>query len=151
MKPDEITAWATVAAAVAAFLGVIVAWVQLHGIKKGLGMSSLMAVLEIETQMNERKVRLDDCSAHVKQGRVDNLPKESMVILAGSFECALENYLNAMDRLCYCVLHGFLEDKDWRAEYRNYINNAVKEFPNKFDAASPYRNIKSLNDKWQAE
>src|SRR5665647_1627298 len=100
MKSDEITAWATVAAAVAAFFGIIVAWVQLRGIKKGLGMSSLMAVLEIETQMNERKVRLDDCSAHVKQGHADKLPKENMAILAGSFQSALEDYLNAMDRLC---------------------------------------------------
>jgi len=114
-------------------------------------MSSLMAVLEIETQMNERKVRLDDCSARIKQGHADKVPKENMAILAGSFEAALEDYLNAMDRLCYCMLHGYLEDKDWRAEYRNYLNNAVKEFPNKFNEASPYRNIKKLNEKWQAE
>src|SRR5438093_888738 len=110
-----ITAFATVAASFFAVVGVIVAWVQLNGIKKGLGFSSLMAVLEIETQMNERKVRLDDCSAEVKRGQADGLLAEKLKISARNFDSALENYLNAVDRLCYCILKGYLEDRDWRA------------------------------------
>lgn len=151
MTAEFITAAGTVLAAIAAVVGVAVAWVQLRGIKQSLNMSSLMAVLEIETQMNERKVHFDQCSAAVKQGRLDALSNDAMLIRASLFESAKENYFNAMDRLCYCILRGYLEDKDWRAEYRDAIHNVIKGFPDNFNEASPFRNIKQLNSKWQSE
>lgn len=155
---EQLTAWATVGnavaalvAALAASIGLGIAWWQLRGIKDGLKVSSLMAVLEIETQMNERKVHFDECSANVRLGKTEGASKDSMIIRADLFNTAKENYFNALDRLCYCILHGYLQDKDWRAEYRNTIHNVIHNFPDDFNEASPFRNIKELNRKWQAE
>ena len=46
---------------------------------------------------------------------------------------------------------GTLKDKDWRAEYRNVILNVIREFPDDFNEASPFRNTKNINSKWQNE
>ena len=104
MTPEEIAAWGSVATAVVTGAGVAVAWVQLSGIKRGLDMSSLMAVLEIETQKNERKVHFDDCSAAVRQAKLDNQAPDALRIRADLFNSAKENYFNALDRLCFCIL-----------------------------------------------
>ena len=151
MTSEEIAAWGSVVGAGATVAGVFVAWFQLSGIKKGLSMSSLMAVLEIETQMNERKVHFDECSSKVKLGRVDKIGEEALKIRAELYRSAKENYFNALDRLCYCILREYLSDKDWCAEYREYIHNAVKEFEADFGQASPFRNIKKLDEKWQSK
>lgn len=139
-------------AALFAGAGVAVAWFQLNGIKKSLKTSSLMAVLEIEAQVNERKVFLDKCASDIRHlENKDPKDLEELKIGADLFECAKENYFNAMDRLCFCILRGYLKDKDWRAEYRNAVKNLIDKNPQAFDEASGFRNIKELNKKWQSE
>ena len=152
MNTQDLSAYATVAIAVLTLIWVVVAWVQLAGIKRGMNLSSLMAVLEIETQMNERKMHFDQCSADVRLADVENAPSEVKKIRAALFNSAKENYLNAMDRLCFCILKEYLRDKDWRAEYRNVLKQTVEKFATTdFTEASPFRNIKKLNSKWQDE
>ncbi len=109
-----------------------------------------MAVLEIETQMNERKVHFDECSAKIRQGQLDKIQIETMNILVALYESAKENYFNSLDRLSFCILKEYLKDKDWRTEYRNAIHQVIVQFPDDFNAASPFRNIKKLDDKWQS-
>lgn len=149
MSHEWVTAWSGVATAVFTLAGVFVAWFQLSKIEVSLRMGSLMAVLEIETQMNERKVHFDKCSADIRLGRERNQPDGEMKILADLFNSAKENYFNALDRLCYCVLKEYLTDKDWRAEYRNVLMKTIEEFQDDFGEASQFRNIKKLNAKWQ--
>ena len=151
MSTDEIAAWSAVVTALITAAGVWVAWVQLSKIEVTLHMSSLMAVLEIETQMNERKVHFDKCSAEVRLGKENKRPEGEMLILADLFNSAKENYFNALDRLSYCVLKDYLADKDWRAEYRNLLQQTIQTHAEDFNEASQFRNIKKLNAKWQAE
>lgn len=151
MTCEEVTAWASVAAVIVAAAGVGVAWFQLSGIRRGLDMSSLMAVLEIETQMNERKVHFDQCSAEVRLAQHENQSANIMKIRADLFNSAKENYFNALDRLCFCILKDFLSEKDWRAEYRNCVKQVIDTHTDDFNEASPFRNIKKLNSKWQSE
>jgi hypothetical protein len=64
---------------------------------------------------------------------------------------ALENWFNAVDRLCFCIKHNYLPEKDWRAEYRDCIANIVKEHEDKFGPSSIYTNIIDINNKWKRE
>ena len=151
MTADWISAWATVATVIVAIGGVWVGWIQLSGIKEGLKMNALMAVLEIETQMNERKVHLNQCNADAELAIVKNESKDAIRVHDKQIKSARENYFNALDRLCFCILKDYLSDKDWRADYRNVLMQAITNFPEDFGEASPFRNIKKLNAKWQNE
>ena len=54
-----------------------------------------------------------------------------------------------MDRLCYCIDRKYIEDKDWRAEYRNLLKDTIDNYPDDFNAASPYKNLLKINQEWQ--
>lgn len=111
----------------------------------------LKVVLEIETQMNERKLELDKASKEVRQYDLRNdKSEEAEEILSDFYESAKENYLNSLDRLCFCIDKKYLEDKDWRVEYRNALLQAIQMFPEDFAEASPYKNIKKVNSLWQS-
>lgn len=111
----------------------------------------LKVVLEIETQMNERKLELDKASKDLRQYNLRNdKSEEAEEILIDYHASAIESYLNSLDRLCFCIDKNYLEDKDWRVEYRNALLQAIKTFPDYFTESSPYKNIKNVNQLWQS-
>ena len=110
---------------------------------------SLKIVLEIETQMNSRKLEFDKASKQVREADLAKEADEKIDILSDYFHTTKESYFNALDRLCYCIEKGYISDKDWRTEYRNLIHDVIVNYENDFGEASPYNNIKNLNKKWQ--
>ena len=136
--------------AISTSCGVLVAWYQLRNLRKELRMNSLMAVLEIESEMNGRKVALDEISYKIRKLEYANeLDEKLSEILEDEQESALENYLNSIDRLSYCILKNYLPDRDWNSEYRDLIITTVRESEDKFGAGTYYLNIKDLYEKWQ--
>ena len=115
-------------------------------------MDSLKIVLEIETQMNSRKLEFDKASKAIREVNLENksAKKEDKIdILEDYFNATKESYFNALDRLCYCIDKEYIEDKDWRAEYRNLLKDVIDNYTDDFNEASPYNNIKTINRKWQ--
>lgn len=149
----DVAEWANIATIITVIVSataVIVAWRQLSGVRKELKMSSLMAILEIESGMNSRKEKLDTVNFKIRTLKANNrLTKDIAEILNDENSCALENYLNSVDRLAYCILKDYLKDRDWRTEYRDYIQNIVRDHEEKFGAGSRYTNIIDINDKWK--
>lgn len=113
--------------------------------------SEVMMVLEIEAQMNERKASWDESAKNMRQAELSGESHEMMEIILDYHETIKENYFNSLDRMCFCILRGYLEEKDWRTEYRTILQGTIKDCESDFGAASPYRNIKDLNNKWQRE
>ncbi len=60
-----------------------------------------------------------------------------------------ESYFNAMDRLCFCIQKGYVDENEYRPEYRDMIKDTVKSFESDFRPGSPYNHIKQINDKWR--
>jgi hypothetical protein len=60
----------------------------------------------------------------------------------------VENWLNAADRLAFCILKGYLEERDWASEYRPYFANLVRKHRDQFGPDTIYTNIKDLHDRW---
>ncbi len=140
------------AAAIVGATAVFVAWRQLGNVSKSIRMSGLMAVLQIESEINGRKEKLNDLAARIRQECNKSKSDEKLIeILNDQLGANIQNYLNAVDRLAFCILHGFVPDKDWRTEYRNAIASDIKTYESRFGASTPYRNILDLNDKWQRE
>jgi len=148
----------TLCAAGAAFIGLRIAKNQLNQIKEELKIAiankrtdSLRIVLEIETQMNSRKLEFDKASREIREANLQNASDETIEILNDYFEAVKENYFNSLDRLCFCIRKEYLNDKDWKSEYQNLIHDIIVDFVEDFNEGSPYRNIKALNNKWQDE
>lgn len=143
---------ATIISVVVAAGALIVAWWQLSGVRTELRMNSLMAVLEIESEMNSRKEKLDSVAFKIRALAAENtLSNKLKEVLTDERSCALENWLNSVDRLAYCILKNYLKDRDWRSEYRDYIQNIVRDNESLFGAGSRYINIIDINNKWKRE
>ena len=147
---------AALGTAVAAVIGLVIARGQLKSINDQIKIAvsnqkveSLKIVLEIETQMNSRKLEFDKASKQVRESRAVNASDEVMEILEDYFNSVKESYFNSMDRLCYCIDRKYIEDKDWRAEYRNLLKDTIDDYPDDFNAASPYKNLLKINQEWQ--
>jgi hypothetical protein len=151
MNPDWVTAIASILAVIVAFFGLVVANKQLGGLRKSLQMNSLMAVLAIETELSSKKEKCDEVATALKRARTQSVDSREVEILSRSLDSAVENWLNTMERLCFCIGKGYVSEKDWRAEYRQYIAEAIRSQSHSFQAGTPYKHILRLHEKWSAE
>lgn len=151
---EIVPLWITAAGAL---VGMFVAFIQLGKIRKTLDLAvkkqklnALQVVLEIETQMNARKVEFDRAARQLREAEPKgDASAPNIEVLADWFNSMKENYFNALDRLAFCILNGYLNERDWRAEYRSLFQDTVRTYEQDFLEASPYRSVKKLNQKWQ--
>ena len=92
----------SLAAAGAAIYGLKIAKKQLIQIGKEIKIAvenkrtdSLRIVLEIETQMNSRKLEFDKASKEVREAKLNSASEDKMDILKDYFEAVKENYFNS--------------------------------------------------------
>lgn len=141
-----------------------VAYYQIKQVKKQLirlsenqKNSTLMAVLELESELNKRKENFDKENFELREYNLEienskkKLNKELLEIFRDKIDVAKENYLNSLDRLSYCILHDYLSDRDWRTEYRDTIFDAVDNYQENYGVSSRYRNTIKIYDKWKSE
>ena len=147
-------------------IALLIAWIRARQNKKEIDQMKvsyrndiLRTILEIETQLNERKSEYDRdlktielTNQMFKNASEDQrkMIKEEIEILSRYTDASKENYFNAVDRLAFCILGDYIPEKEWRKEYREMINNIVRGSEKDFGTATPHRNIKALYDKWQS-
>jgi hypothetical protein len=130
---------------------------QLKGLSENQKNSTLMTVLELESELNKRKENFDKTNFELREYNLEvenskkKLSKELLEIYRDKIDVAKENYLNSLDRLSYCILHDYLSDRDWRTEYRDTIFDAVDSYKENFGVSSRYRNTIKIYDKWKNE
>jgi hypothetical protein len=145
-----IAAWA--AAAIAA-IGVCVAWRQLSNLNSTLRVTSLTAILQLETDINARKERAIEVAEELREFHSHGQPavgyQRDLSHLTDKLTVRLENWFNAVDRLAFCILKDYVPEKDWRAEYRQEIADIISSHPELFGPDSRYHNIKDIHARWQ--
>ncbi|WP_339686637.1 hypothetical protein [uncultured Nonlabens sp.] len=130
---------------------------QLKGLSENQKNSTLMTVLELESELNKRKENFDKVNFELREYNLEiensknKLSKELLEIYKDKIDVAKENYLNSLDRLSYCILHDYLSDRDWRTEYRDTIFEAVDNYKENYNVSSRYRNTIKIYDKWKSE
>ncbi|MEE9658727.1 hypothetical protein [Enterobacter cloacae complex sp. CARB60] len=147
--------WYNILSLVFSALAIIISIIVVIYTNKNHRIECLKVVLDIETEMNARKLEFDKTSKEIRLLNItsdvnENNIDEKIEILENYFETTKENYLNSLDRLCYCIDKKYLVDKDWRSEYRNMLNETIDTFPADFGVNSSYRNIKKINEIWQS-
>lgn len=119
---------------------------QVEAAVKSNSIGELNALLELEKQIADRRLRLSQSAIAVKECK--DKSSENFDSLVLQFNEAKQMYLNGLDRFCFCVQKGLLQDDDMRLEYRDIIKSAIKDFPEDFGTATPFRNIKKVYEKW---
>lgn len=146
--------WYNTLSLVLSALAIIISIIVVVYTKRNHRLECLKVVLDIETQMNSRKLEFDKTSKDIQLLSISNSDNhttdEEFNILSYYFQTTKENYFNSLDRLCYCIAKKYLADKDWRSEYRNMLRDTIEAFPEDFNEASSYRNIKKINELWQS-
>lgn len=151
--------WPTFLGIIGALGGVAaaaIAWFQLSNLNKSLNASNLMAIFEIEFELNRRKERLSEIRKEnetlllkVSKPVTEN-EKAAIKMLEGYRKEANENYLNVFDRLCYFVIQKKLNEEDFRLEYRDMLFQTIeKDMENTFNNGSKFRNMLKLYNSWK--
>jgi hypothetical protein len=119
--------------------------------------STLMTVLELENELIRRKVTWDSTNFELRQYSIDTemnqteLNLDVVELIQDKEKTALENYLNSLDRFCYCIIHNYISDRDWKTEYREVVFDIVDNRPEKFGVNSRFRNTIKIYKKWKDE
>lgn len=110
--------------------------------------NTLKTVLDLEAILNQRKSKINEVSSKLRRAYTSG-EKDLAKIYSDDFNAAMEDYLNALDRLSYCILKGYLtKDNDWKLEYQDLLRGTVCQNESYFGLGTPYKNILKLFRKW---
>jgi hypothetical protein len=150
--------WAAIAMAIIALVAAIIAIKTLKQLVQQVTIAAtansidqLNALLILEQDMSGRRARLVEIHVDLDRIQKSEAYKTDTTILEPiirQFNEAQENYLNSLDRLCFCILRGKFSDDELRADYRDVVKRAIEDFPTHFTAASPFRNVLKIHNKW---
>ncbi len=147
MTAEVVTAIGTVIAAVAALAAAAIASDQLKNLVESSRMSGLAAVLAMESEISSRAEALDQFSFQFDKGLKDgSIPADQIELYEGRVLALRDNFLNSVDRLAFCILKGYLPEKDWRGEYESMLNALLSE--SGLPTAKEFDNIVKLREKW---
>ena len=153
---DLFRAGTSFAAVFIAGLGLLIARKQLSNVARSLRLNGTLAIVQLESEIQRRRERVEErLAAIVELGNASSPSKRSAadrkaIDLHGvRLNSEVEGYLNAVDRLCFCILNGYVDERDWRAEYREFIANEMKTHKDYFEPGTRYVNITRLHDQWK--
>lgn len=128
-------------------------FIQLKNLNTTLRNSTLATLIDLENEIIRRKENLDSVGFEIRQYEInlkEETPNSEIVhLFVDKDKSALENYLNSLDRLSYCILNNYFLERDWRSEYRDVIFDIVDKKQEEFGVSSRYRNIKKLYNRWK--
>lgn len=119
---------------------------QVEAAVKSNSIGELNALLALEAQIADRRLRLSQVGIAVKECKDES--DENFYSLSLQFDEAKQMYLNGLDRLCFCILKELFHGEDMRLEYREIIKAAIKDFSSDFETGTPYRNITKVYESW---
>ena len=139
---------------VVALVGVLVAYCRLGEMAKSSResaksnkISSLMAVLELEHAVAAARFRVVE--ATIRIGELGKTPDKKAVEFAELlYNEASEQYLNAADRLCSCIIRGFVDEDVYRRDYRLWIAELVKKYKNDLGPDTRHSNVLKVHQAW---
>lgn len=163
MTPQDIAAIASsIISFFALIVSIVVAWIGLSQLRKLANQVSeaveqnrinkLNALIGIEHAIRESRLRLSEAGiACLEMKNPMGIDQEKAAALQLQFSEAKQSFLNCLDRLCFAVKKGLLDDDDMRRDYRDMIKEVMRDFAGDFGAATPYRHIKAVYEAWEAK
>ncbi|MGY1511025.1 hypothetical protein ACW7GX_11500 [Aeromonas hydrophila] len=151
MLQETYNLWSLIVYTISAIAALLMLWRVKGQIAEAVNsnkINTLNSLLALEDQIAQRRQELSS-SAIALHAFKDTANNEQFDIAKLRFNEAVQMYLNGLDRLCSCIIEGYLDEKKMMRDYRDVINNAVKDHSEKFGADSKYTNIIDINHKWK--
>lgn len=152
MSPEWVSATASSVIATTGLVGVFVAAYQLKRLNSTLRLNGLLGIVQLEAEINRRRSRLVDIGQQIILEGKGKTAQEKKVLasLEQRLKVDTEAYLNAVDRLAFCILKDYFPEREWRTEYRDFIATDVADHEEYFRADTRYNNMLKLHQKWKA-
>src|SRR5438093_149023 len=90
-------------ASLTAIVAIVFGYKQLKQLNISLKLNSLAVFLQIENEMNSRKVKMLECSRALNDARSKSTKTERADQLSEELKAYICLYLNAVDRLAFCI------------------------------------------------
>ena len=145
---------------VVAIVAALFVYRQIRQAAKSLSTSSLMAVLALEEAIGRSRAEYSDALIEAARfkAELDKLQANSrqsgepfLAILNHRIGEKLEQHLNALDRLCACIVRGDVDEERYRQDYRGGIQDAMDGHPELLGANTRHPNIVKVHDAWRSD
>lgn len=108
-------------------------------------LSAAMAVVQLEQSVAASRDALATLSADIHAKKDDAAFMEAAAMRHPEL---LEQYLNNTDRLCSYIIRGFIDEDNYREDYRNWLTETVRDYKDRFGADCRHRNILNVHHAW---
>ncbi len=126
-------------AVAAAVIGGVTVWRQLKS-------EQWTSLLQFEMEMAARRRDFDDIARELQSS--GQLNAQQNALLASRYASIKENYLNAIDRFAASILNGQFPEAKLKADYRSYIESALRDHPQAYGPGTRLRNTTRLHERW---
>jgi hypothetical protein len=143
-----------------AIIAAIAVWRQLRHASRSLATSSLMAILALEDAIARSRAEYSDALMEAARFK-DQLEKLSdterkpagpfLEILEFRIAEKVEQYLNALDRLCACIIRGDVDEARYRQDYRSGIQDAIDGHADHLGPNTRHPNIIKVHEAWRSD
>mgnify|MGYP001298768936 CR=1 FL=1 len=135
--------------ALAAFAALAAASKQLVNLNKTLRQTVLASVIQLESELGNRKHLIDQAAREVRELADDpNTQPAKLRAAYDHMQSCLEDWFNTTDRLAFCIVHKYVKEKEWKPEYFPYISNIIENHSKHFEGNTQYKNIVKLARRW---
>lgn len=146
---EWVSAVGSLLAGIAALVAVDLARKQLTNLNRTLRQTVVASVIQLETELTARKMRVDEAAIRMLELIGEGKPLEEIERAKRMLEASMENWLNGCDRLAFLIVRKYVKEKEWRTEYENYFRGLIANHPDRFCPGSIYDNVRELAERWK--
>lgn len=145
-------AWGTIGGAIIAAFGLFFIHKQIKEAVRSNRMSSLMAVLSLEESIAKARLDLSTMAADRAKAALDlSKTPDELKVINQFYEERIEQYLNVTDRLCTCIRRKYVDEDQYRRDYRKWIDEVVSKHKDRFGVDTRHHNIRHVHEKWSQD
>lgn len=129
--------------------GLAFIWWQVRQTNVSLKLANLGTVLTIERNLADaRELFTQAIAEHNKVRDKEEEGSDPFMHSKSAMLARRENYLNAMDRLCACIIRKLIPEKEAKMDYMQNVIDTVKAHSDMFGPDCRHTNIKKVRDRW---
>jgi hypothetical protein len=132
--------------------GAFLVWGQLKTMVEQSRLAALMAVLTLEESIARARSEMSAAATEAGKLASDKMADIRLVELANArYDEKIEQYLNATDRLCACLVRKLVDEATYRQDYRQGLVDIVSHHAKRFGADTRHRNILKVHQAWSED